>query len=462
LVEINPWQCLVGKQKLAVSRGLLDGNFGVKYKVMSSKPPQTAPDRSAGQRPPIVLAAVILGLLLVGGAVAYKLFQHSPPAAAPAEIAPAQTAPAQQPTVPRQEITAPMAAPVTPAPESAKKTPPASIPPPTPNVDARQLVTSLAALDLSQPISAEDAKKWKEGLQQLIRQGPSSVAAIREFLAQNLDMNYAGVSGGDQLGYSSLRTGLLNALGQIGGPESTAAMLETLQTTIFPTDLATLSTALEQQSPGQYQGDILAAVRAQLAAAAQDQLGNANVGPLFQLLSSAASRGVDVSADLAQYSSKWPYYSAIDLAGLPNSAGVPSLIQMAQNSAGGNQTAAVQALAQLAPQNSAALNALIDMAKQGQLSDFMVGQIAPYLGGRQNLVGDVGNLPAGTGVQGIHIASGNQDFGAYDFGNSIPPSQISERISIIDQFLQAIPTGDTPGQQALLQQKISLSAWQPK
>jgi hypothetical protein len=65
-------------------------------------------------------------------------------------------------------------------------------------------------------------------------------------------------------------------------------------------------------------------------------------------------------------------------------------------------------------------------------------------------------------VQGIHIASGNQDFGAYDFGNSIPPSQISERISIIDQFLQAIPTGDTPGQQALLQQKISLSAWQPK
>src|SRR5208282_624294 len=107
--------------------------------------------------------------------------------------------------------------------------------------DSRQLMAALTSLDLNGPITAEDAQKWKEGLQQLVHQGPSSVAAILEYLAQNQDVNYAGVTGADQLGYSSLRAGLLNALGQIGGPESTAAMLQTLQTSLFPTDIATLA-----------------------------------------------------------------------------------------------------------------------------------------------------------------------------------------------------------------------------
>src|ERR1700733_7015973 len=49
---------------------------------------------------------------------------------------------------------------------------------------------------------------------------PASVPAIQQFLAQNQDANYAGVSGADALGYNSLRSAMLDALAQIGGPES--------------------------------------------------------------------------------------------------------------------------------------------------------------------------------------------------------------------------------------------------
>jgi hypothetical protein len=432
---------------------------------MSSKPPQARSDRRTnapgGQKPSIVLPAVIVGLLIVGGAVAYKMFEGSPPAAAPvATVAPAQKRPAVRAIVPREEIAETPAAPVAVAPGLAVTAPPARVPPSEPTADSRQLMAALTSLDVKGPITAQDAQKWKESLQQLVHQGPSSVAAMLEYLAQNQDVSYAGVTGADQLGYSSLRAGLLNALGQIGGPESTAAMLQTLQTSVFPTDIATLAATLEQQAPGQYSGEVLTAVRAQLALAAQDQLGNANVGPLFQLLSGAAANGADVAADLAQYSSKWPYYAAIELANLPNGAGVSSLIQIAQDNAGGNQSAAAQTLAELAPQNSQALGALLDMARQGQLSDAELAQLAPYLGGRENQLGSETN-PSGTSTQELHIANGNQDFTVADL-NSLTSAQITQRLSVIDQLLQTIPDSDTQAQQALQQQKSALTGRQAK
>ena len=437
---------------------------------MSSKPLQVRSDRRTnapgGQKPSIVLPVVVVGLLIVGGAVAYKMFEGSPPAAAPgatpvATVAPAENHPAIQATVPREETAEPPAAPAAVVPGAAVTAPPARVHPSAPAADSRQLMTALTSLNIKGPITAEDAQKWKESLQQLVCQGPSSVAAMLEYLAQNQDVSYAGVTGADQLGYSSLRAGLLNALGQIGGQESTAAMLQTLQTSVFPTDIASLAATLEQQAPGQYQADILTAVRSQLALAAQDQLGNANVGPLFQLLSGAAANGADVAADLAQYSSKWPYYAAIELANLPNGAGVSSLVQMAQDNTGGSQSAAAQALAELAPQNSQALSALLDMARQGQLSDAELAQLAPYLGGRENQLGATTN-PAGTSTQGLHLANGNQDFSVADLLPSLTPGQVTQRLSIIDQLLQAIPASDTQGQQALQQQKSALTGWQAK
>jgi HEAT repeat protein len=321
------------------------------------------------------------------------------------------------------------------------------------------LVSALAALTGKEPVAPDQAQKWKDSLQQLIRQGPSSVPAIQQFLSSNLDTSFAGAGGTGALGYNSLRSAMLDALGQIGGPDSTQAMLQVLQTSIFPTDITTLANTLNAQAPGQYQQAILDAIRQQLNMGGMDQLGGANVLPLFQALASEAASGANVTADLTQYAEKWPFYAAIALAGLPDGAGVPSLAQIAQGTVPGNQAAAMQALAELAPQNADALNSLLDMAKNGQLSDSIMSQLAPFLSGRQYLLGPPQDASTG-GVLTFHMANGNQDFAAYDAGGAMTQPQIAQRISIIDQLLQAVPSSDSATVGSLQQQRAILAGKQ--
>jgi hypothetical protein len=406
---------------------------------------------------------MIVGVLIVGGAVAYKMTQKPPPAEAPVpapvlNAAPVQNTPIVQ-TVPHEENPAPVA-PVAPKPVTQPTAPVTHAQPAF--ADPGQLVTDLVALDPKGPLSAEDVQKWKDNLHNLMRQGAAAIPSIVNYLAQNQDVFYTGVPGADDLGYPSLRSALLNALGSVGGQQATDAMLQTLQTSPYPADIATLAGLLQQQAPGQYDGQVLTAVRSQLSLAAQDQLGGANVGPLFQILANAAANGTDVSADLAQYDTKWPYYSTIGLANLPNGEGIATLIQMAQDSTGPSQTvaAATEALAELAAQNPQAQNALIDMAKQGQLTDAQLAELAPYLAGRQNELSGQTN-PQGTTTQGLHIASGNQDFSVADTGTSLTPDQINQRLSTINQLIQALPSNDTMAQDQLNQIKGALTGRLP-
>jgi hypothetical protein len=190
-------------------------------------------------------------------------------------------------------------------------------------------------------------------------------------------------------------------------------------------------------------------------------LGNANVAPLFQLLSAAAANGTDVTADLAQYGGKWPYYATIELSNLPNGTGIPSLVQLAQQDSGPGQNAAAQSLAEMAPQNSQAMTALLNMAQQGQLTDSELAQLAPYLAGRENELGTVDN-PPGTTTQSLHLAAGNQDFVVADQLNAMTPSQVTQSLSVINQLLQTIPDSDTQAQQALQAQKSILTGRQAK
>jgi hypothetical protein len=252
---------------------------------------------------------------------------------------------------------------------------------------------------------------------------------------------------------------MLDALGQIGGPDSTQAMLQVLQTSIFPTDIPTLANILNGQAPGQYQQAILDAVRQQLNMGGMDQLGGANVLPLFQALASEAASGANVTADLTQYAEKWPFYAAIALASLPDGAGVPSLEQIAQGTVPGNQAAAAQALAELAPQNPQAFSSLLDLAKSGELNDLILSQMAPFLGGREYVLGPPQD-PTAAGYQTIHMAGGNQDFSSYDSSGTLTQSQITQRLSIIDQLLQAIPSTDPAAQDALQTQRNNLAAIQ--
>jgi HEAT repeat protein len=405
-----------------------------------------------------------MALLVIAAAIAFKAIQSSPtpPPAPPAAAAPSSVPgprPASRPAPSRDDAGAPSEA--TPAPTPKPSAPAPSPPPEFARVDPRDLVSILAALTGKDPISPEQAQKWKESLQQLIRQGPSSVPAIQQFLAQNQDVNFVGISGAGALGYNTLRSAMVDALGQIGGADATQAMLQVLQTSIFPTDIPALANALNAQAPGQYQEAVLDAVRQQLNLGAMDQLGGANVLPLFQALATEAANGASLTADLTQYAEKWPYYSAIALAAMPDGAGVSSLIQIAQGTVPGNSAAAAQALAELAPQNTEALNTLLDLAKNGQLSDSVLSQLAPYLAGRQLELGPPAN-PAAGGYLTFHMANGNEDFSAYDAGGTMTQSQIAQDISVIDKLLQAVPSTDSATVDALQQQRSALAARQKK
>jgi hypothetical protein len=116
---------------------------------------------------------------------------------------------------------------------------------------ARSLVTGLSQIDLTKPINYETADKWKQAFAELIAQGPAAIPAIREYLQKNEDINFSILRGGILLGEPSLRAALLDALHQIGLPESTGLMVETLKTSVTPTEIALLAGYLDQQAPGQ-------------------------------------------------------------------------------------------------------------------------------------------------------------------------------------------------------------------
>jgi len=309
------------------------------------------------------------------------------------------------------------------------------------------------------PLTASQAQQWKQALADLVRAGPAAVPVIRGYLTNNQDVVYGG-GVMNPLGYPTLRAGLIDALaqiGQLGGTNALEVLTQTLQTTPYPTDLMALAKALDPLGT-QYEEQILGAARQQLQVAAQGQLGDLDVGPLFQILGNEAANGADISADLQQAAPRWPYYTAITLANLPDGAGMDELIQMAEATGTSSQNPAADVLAEMAGTNPMAQSTLLQMVKDHQLEDWMVARLTPFLGGAQYQVG-AEQPPGSTGFQSFHISSGNQDF-SFSNPQNIPVDQINQRINFIDQLMQALPAGGQ-AQQALQQERSALAARLP-
>jgi len=329
-----------------------------------------------------------------------------------------------------QPISRPVAASAAPAPAVAR-------PEPTPYT--RQLVAGLTNLDFSRgPITKEQAEQWKQNLQTLTGQGAAALPAIREFLEQNQELNFGAMAGGDQLGQSSLRSAMINALAQIGGPDAQGLLLQTLQTTTLPSEVALLAQRLEEQAPGQYRQDTISAINEILAMGGKGQLPEGwDVGALFQVLQKFGDPA-SVAA-LEQLQPQWRYYATISLAGLDGGAGLPALIREAQDpAAGGKRDFAYQMLAQAAAQYPDAAAALLEQARRGEIPDAAWRKIATGLAGDQYQLGSPPAAPAasGTTVPGLktyHIASGNQNF----YSLPVPPDGQSQRMDLINQLLGA-------------------------
>lgn len=151
--------------------------------------------------------------------------------------------------------------------------------------DPKKVVFDIVSVaSLTNEVTADDARKFHEGLTELVRQGAASVPAIQDYLDKNLDSNYGNVKGAEELGYSSLRHALLDTLKEIGGPEAEGAMVHVLQTTAEPNEVGELAKDLEQQAPGQYRDQILEAAKEALELAQSGQLGkDIERGPLYRV-----------------------------------------------------------------------------------------------------------------------------------------------------------------------------------
>jgi hypothetical protein len=324
-----------------------------------------------------------------------------------------------------------------------------------PTPETQQLVTGLAQLDFSGgAVSPEQVDQWKKGLQALVQQGGAAIPAIREFLEKNVDLDYTAANGPQLLGYSSLRSAFLDALQQIGGPEATDVMLQTLRTTGVPSEIARLADYLEQQAPGQYRQQTISAVTELLAIAAKGKLAGWDMGPLFPVLAKYGD-----PAAVQQVQSQWKYYATMSLAGLEGGAGVPALIRQVQAPAGSKNDFAFQMLAQQASGSPDATAALMEQAHNNQIPDSAWREIAMGLAGDQYFMGTQWDTPPAPGtVPGLktyHIEAGNQNFYSLPLSSTGGDSHMEQRLSVIDQLLAA--TSSAAGRQALQQARATLT-----
>lgn len=375
----------------------------------SQNSPKEGDQPNQGGNSPITFVAIVIGVIVIG-AVAYKaMHKQAPPVdATPIATAPADAQPEKPSAVvqPHEPGGASHAAASAPAPTTVAAAAPAPITGP-----AKDLVNSLASLDPKKgPITKEQAEKFKADLKALIAQGKDAVPAIREFLERNVELSYAN-AGGESLGYSSLRASLIDALAQIGGPEATSVLLSTLNSTALPGEITQLAHALEQLAPGQYTGDIMNAVQQTIEMAMNGSLGKEDVGGLFALAAQAAANGQlspALLADLVKSAQALKWYSPITLANLPGDQGIDALINMLKDPNVPNTVAEI--LGQKAWDNDKALNALIDLARNGKISSADYQQIIALMSGDEYSITQKGNPQQGVDCQFYHIEYNNQNF----------------------------------------------------
>jgi hypothetical protein len=344
---------------------------------------------------------------------------------------------------------------------------PVALPEPTPAT--RQMVEGLVKLDTTNGVlSPEQASTWRTNLAQLISQGTTALPAIREFLDKNLDIEFGG-AGKQMLGYSSARLAMIDALAQIGGPESAALMTGVLGTTADPKEIAVIARSLEQIDPGVHRQELLDAARQTLAMAAEGKLPDRDVGPLFELFQNYGDSSV--AAELAKNSKQWNYYSMFSLAQLPDEAGLPTLIQIVNGEGGlgfGARAPALEMLAQAAGQSEVARTALLDQAKRNALSAYNWATLESILAGDQVRFQDSAYdsaQPQAGDVRRTHISSGNQNFYSAPPLTGFTVEQIQQQNALIDELLKV--TTDQTGIQtlqrsrALLERRLSQVSGNP-
>jgi hypothetical protein len=323
-------------------------------------------------------------------------------------------------------------------------------------LETRELVARLCRWDESVDLlNPESVSHWRQNLLELVQHGTDAVPAIREFLEKNIDLDF-GLPGWQLLGYPSARVALFDVLTQIGGPEAAALMLDTLRTTAVPREIALLARNLEGLAPEdpQYRDEAMQSARRTLNMAASGNLEGRDVAPLFEVLRKYG--GVGLAQELEQANEHWNYYGAMALAQLPEGAGVPSLIRLAQEQKG---SVPLQMLAQLAFQYPAARAALLEQARLNQISSSAWPYLQSVLAGDRfrfvdSVLDETGATVNRPEMQWVHIDTGNQNFYKAPDSSSLAPDQLTQQLDLVDALLAV--TQDPAASRHLTQTRATL------
>jgi len=281
------------------------------------------------------------------------------------------------------------------------------------------------------PITKEQAARFKKDLEELIAGGGASVPAIRDFLTKNVDSDFGEANGTDELGFSSMRATMIDALKKIGGAEGILGLEQVLQSSAVPNELLDVANGLDAQAPGQFRDEILKAAHEALEMATANQLGtNVELGPAYRILN---VYGEALNAEAAAERQPASFTQAMQLANQPNGEGLHALLQMAQNPnpQASGRILATEMIAQLAARDDEALKSLLQMAGKDQISNRAWTLIAPILAGGQFQAD-----PNATGAA----------FTLVDTATT--PAQVRDRMEMVNHFLQSLDP-DSAGASAL-------------
>jgi hypothetical protein len=410
-------------------------------------PQHHQPHQPTAHRRPVrgIIVATAAGTVIGILGLTRFLTPH-PPSADPSEILVASADQEQSPAVPIQSE-AESAASTVEADPSPAATAGAISDPEARTADpaeVQQLMARLTALigslkGKNDAIQPEVLEAWKTGLRDLAAMGAAGIPAILQFMTDGTDVLFSRELR-TELGQWSARTGMIQALRQIGGPEAIAAMSQILDKPQTYQELALLAQSLEEANPGQYRDQAIAVARAQLATAiaAPANSGSPDIAPLFEVL--GAYGNTDSAQDIEAAAGHWKYYAMSALAQLPEGAGVPSLIRLAEpNSPGGNRLQALQVLTELAPSNEAARDFLIAQAGSGGIPADYWSYLKQPLAGNQYFVADavLTQYPPVSNwadLQTIHINAGNQTLYSIPSSASQTPEGIQRQLALIDQL----------------------------
>ena len=430
---------------------------------MNSKSPPPSP---AGSRLSVIVVAAAC-LILGVGALGWRLASRpsSLSEALPSAVAAAEEEPQPKGLSRLRSPGAETPAAAVPQPETTPAPTVAAVAPLLPNPAATEpvdpimgnLVTGLARLGGTNALTLEAIQAWRTNFQQLVLSGPAAVPALRAFLAQNQESLFDAETM-RTLGVRSARLGAFEALRQIGGPESIDLLDQTLGETKTPREVAALAGILDSMAEGQYREKGLAAARSALAQIPAGQPQTVDVAPLFEVFQQFGDAAL--VPELEQAAGRWKYYATSALANLPDSAGVPALLRMAEPAGNsGNRLAALEELTRLATQNDEARQFLLRQVGTGQIPANLWPYLnAPLAGEEQYPVeGVLTKYPpvqSWSDVKSTRIVSGNQCFYTLPGPTLQTADGINQRLALLDQ-LGAI-AGEPAARQTLQQAREKL------